>query len=518
MGPGAGLGAYIPPGARAPMATPNAVLEHLRRNEDAHLAELQDLVRIPSVSADPKRAADVRRAADWLMARLRKAGMENVRLVETSGLPAVVADWLHAGPSAPTLLVYGHYDVQPAAKTDGWQYEPFEARVADGRVWGRGTTDDKGQLMCHVFAAEAWLRTQRKLPVNLKMVFEGEEEMGSLHFKEVIDKAGEELRADLLIVSDSPMHGEGQPALTHSLRGLDYFQVDVEGPSKDLHSGTFGGILWNPNEALVHMLAACKDAKTGRVLIPGFYDDVVAPSKEERARLAKVAESESALKRQTGVAELFGEKGWTPYERIGVRPTFEINGIYGGYTGEGAKTVIPAHAHAKVSCRLVANQQPQKVARLVEKHLKSLAKPGTKVKVTVLSAGSGVRADPDHPLVRCVERALEETWGKKPVLIPEGGSIPPVADMQKRLGVVPILCGFGHRDENMHAPEESFRLASFFKGREACARMLAELAEAGRPTNGAAHAKATPKATAKATKSTPSGKAASGKAVKAKAR
>jgi len=458
------------------MPVPQEVLRHLKSREQADLAELQDLVRIPSVSADPTFTPDVKRAAEWLMARLRKAGLENVRLVPTKGHPAVAADWLHAGADAPTLLVYGHYDVQPAAKADGWKFEPFEARVADGRVWGRGTTDDKGQLTCHLFAAEAWLKATGRLPVNLKFIFEGEEEVGSLHYGEVLDRAGKDLQADLLIVSDSPMHGEGQPALTHTLRGLAYFQVDVTGPKSDLHSGTFGGVLWNPNEALVQMLASCKDPKTGRILIPGFYDDVVPASKEERARLAKVAESDASLKRQTGVSELWGEKGWTAYERIGVRPTFEINGIYGGYTGEGAKTVIPAHAHAKVSCRLVANQDPKTIARLVQRHLESLAKPGTKVKVTVLSAGSGVRADPDHPLVKSVERALEQTWGRKPVLIPEGGSIPPVADMQKRLGVVPILCGFGHRDENMHAPEESFRLDSFFRGREACARIYAELA------------------------------------------
>ncbi len=417
------------------MAIPQKVLEHLKKNEQAHLAELQELVRIPSVSADKAFKADVARAADWLMARLKKAGMENIRLVPTSGHPAIVADHLHAGPTAPTLLVYGHYDVQPAKKADGWKYEPFEARVADGRIWGRGTTDDKGQLICHIYAAEAWLKTVGKLPVNLKFVFEGEEEEGSLHYSEVLDKNGANMKADLLIVSDSPMRGEDQPALTHTLRGLVYFQIDVEGPKSDLHSGTFGGILWNPNEALVHMLAQCKDPKTGKIKIPGFYDDVVTASPAERARLKKVQETDAELKKSTGVAALFGEKGWTPYERIGVRPTFEINGIYGGYTGEGAKTVIPGHAHAKVSCRIVADQDPKKIAKLVQKHLSSLAKPGTKVKVTVLSAGSPVRADPEHPMVKAVERALEQTWGKKPVLIPEGGSIPPVADMQKRLGV-----------------------------------------------------------------------------------
>jgi acetylornithine deacetylase/succinyl-diaminopimelate desuccinylase-like protein len=461
------------------MELPAPVLAHLRKSEPKHLAEFQDLVRIPSVSADPAYAKDVLHAADWLVSRLRKAGLENVQLVPTSGFPAVVADWLHAGPKAPTLLVYGHYDVQPASRSDGWQHEPFAALVKDGRVWGRGATDDKGQLLCHLFAAEAWLKATGKLPVNLKLVFEGEEEVGSLHFREVLAnaaKAGRSLQADLLIVSDSPMHGEGRPALTHSLRGLAYFQVDVQGPAKDLHSGTFGGVLWNPIEALVHMLAQLKDATTGRIRIPGFYDDVVAVTKAERARLAKVEESEASLRRQTGVSALWGEKGWTPYERIGVRPTLEINGIYGGYTGEGSKTVIPATAHAKVSCRLVADQDPKAIARLFERHLKSLAKPGTKVKVSVLATGAGIRADPDHPLVQAVERALEKTWQKKPVLIPEGGSIPAVADMKERLGVEPILCGFGNRDENMHAPQESFRLSSFHRGREACARILGELA------------------------------------------
>lgn len=458
------------------MDVPAKVLAHLKANGKAHLAELQELVRIPSVSADPAYKDSVAAAAEWLMKRLARAGMQNIRLVPTKGYPSVVADWLHAGPGAPTVLVYGHYDVQPAKKSDGWQYEPFEARIANGRIWGRGTTDDKGQLLCHILAAEAWLKAVGSLPINLKMVFEGEEEVGSLHFGEVIDKARKDLQADLLIVSDSPMHSEGQPAITHSLRGLDYFQVDVTGPAKDLHSGTFGGILWNPNEAIVHMLAACKDPKTGRILVPGFYDDVVAPTKAEREGLARVAVTEAELRSQTGVKEFFGEKGWSHQERIGLRPTFEVNGIYGGYTGEGAKTVIPGHAHAKVSCRLVANQDPKAIAKLVQRHLESLAKPGTTVKVSVLSTGAGVRADPDHPLVKAVGRALEATWGKAPVLIPEGGSIPPVADMRKRLGVEPILCGFGHRDENMHAPEESFRLDSFEKGREACARIYAEVA------------------------------------------
>src|ERR1051326_3719313 len=230
------------------MDVPAKVLEHLSRNQENHLAELQDLVRIPSVSADPAYKGDVEKVANWLMARLNRAGLENIRLVPPSGYPSVVADWLHAGPDVPTLLVYGHYDVQPAKKSDGWKYEPFEARVADGRIWGRGTTDDKGQLYCHLLAAEAWVKGDGRLPVNLKFVFEGEEEVGSVHYGQVLDRAGDDLKADLLIVSDSPMRGEDQPALTHTLRGLAYFQVDVAGPKSDLHSGTFGGILWRLEE------------------------------------------------------------------------------------------------------------------------------------------------------------------------------------------------------------------------------------------------------------------------------
>ncbi len=454
------------------------VLDHLAAHEEDHLAEFMEFVRIPSVSAQEEHRGDVRRAGEWLKERLRRAGLENVGLVETSLHPSVVADWLHAGPDAPTLVVYGHYDVQPAGLEDGWRFEPFEPRVEDGRVWGRGTTDDKGQLLAHVYAAEAWLQTAGRLPVNLKMVFEGEEELGSLHFDEVLKQAGDRLRGDLLIVSDSPMRGEGLPAVTYSLRGLCYIQVDLTGPAKDLHSGTFGGIVWNPNEALVHLLAGLKDPKTGRILVEGFYDDVLEPGPAERAALAAVSESDEAFLAGAGTRAGFGEEGWTNAERVGLRPTLEINGIWGGYTGQGAKTVIPSTAHAKISCRLVANQDPDAIAALLEKHLRSHAPKDVDVQVHHLGHGHGVRADPAHPLVAVIAKALEETWGNPAAMIPEGGSIPAVADMQRKLGAVPILAGFGHKDENMHAPEESYRLDSFYKGREAAARMLLGLANA----------------------------------------
>lgn len=453
------------------------VLAHLESTQEAHLAELQELVRIPSVSADAAYEKDVKRAADWLAARLEKAGLENVGLIETSGHPAVVADWMHAGDDKPTLLVYGHYDVQPATKEDGWVREPFEPVVEDDRIWGRGTTDDKGQLLCHVYAAEGWLQKTGALPVNLRMVFEGEEEVGSAHYGEVIEKAKDRLAADVLVVSDSPMRGEDQPAITHSLRGLVYLLVDVKGPRGDLHSGTWGGVVWNPLEALVHMLGTLKDRDTGTVTVPGFYDEVVEPTVEERERLKEVAESDASFLEGTGSSALHGEEGWTPSEQVGLRPTLEFNGIRGGYIGEGAKTVIPASAHAKVSCRLVADQDPAKVATLITEHLQKVAPEGVTVDVTLHSSGDAVRADPDHPYVGAIEKALEETWGNRPVLIPEGGSIPAVADMQNLLGALPVLAGFGHKDENMHAPDESFRLKNFYRGREASARMMLRLAE-----------------------------------------
>lgn len=452
------------------------VVAFLREKRAQHVAELQSWVRIPSVAADPAYAEDVRRSSGWLAERLLAAGFENVEVVETTGHPAVIADWLHAGPDAPTLLIYGHHDVQPASKEDGWLHGPFDAVIDDERMWGRGTTDDKGQLFAHVIAAEAWLSEVGHLPVNVKMVVEGEEEVGSVHFNEILDKAGDRLKADLLVVSDSMMRSEDQPAITYSLRGLTYLFIDVQGPKGDLHSGTWGGIIWNPNEALAHILATMKDPKTGRVLIDGFYDDVIEPTADERARLKEVTDPDADYLAGSGASALFGEEGWSVTERLGVRPTLEINGMWGGYTGAGSKTVIPKTAHAKVSCRLVADQDPHRIADLVAAHVAKVAPAGVKAEVALANLGHPVRADPHHPLVEKVQRGLEAAFGMVPALVAEGGTIPAVADMQKRLGVVPILAGFGHRDENMHAPDESFRLKNLYRGSEASARILAELA------------------------------------------
>ncbi len=471
-----------PSGAATPTET-EAAIAFLRDNLDARVAELVDFVRIASVSAQPNHAHDVRRAADWLADRLRVAGLENVDFVDTGLHPAVVADWLHAGPDAPTLLFYGHYDVQPASLADGWDHDPFDAQVRDGRVWGRGTTDDKGQMMCHVLGVEAWLAACGRLPVNVKMVFEGEEEIGSRNFGKVLDQAADRLRADLLIVSDNPMPGEDQPAITLSLRGLAKIQVHVQGPNADLHSGAYGGVVRNPLEALAHMLASLKDPATGRVLVAGFYDDVAAPSPERRARMAGLGETDEAYQRTLDVDAAFGEEGWSNLERIGVRPTLDVNGMWGGYQGEGSKTIIPASAHAKISCRLVANQDEHRIAELLETHLRAAAPTGVRVSVQSLGHGGVVSADPDHPLLGAVRRALAATWGVEPLELPSGVTIPAVADMQRRLGAVPALVGFGHRDENMHGPQESFRLANLERGSQACARLIAEVAHAhGRPS------------------------------------
>jgi acetylornithine deacetylase/succinyl-diaminopimelate desuccinylase-like protein len=452
-------------------------IAYLRGNRERHLAELRSWVQIPSIGADPAYEEAVHRSAGWLAERFLAAGLDHVEVIETSGLPTVIADWLHAGPDAPTVLIYGHHDVQPASKEDGWTHDPFDARVEGDRLWGRGATDDKGQLFAHVMAAEAWLHEVGHLPVNLKFVVEGEEEIGSVHFHEVLEKTGDRLKADLLIVSDSMMRGEDHPAITYSLRGLAYFLIDVQGPKGDLHSGTWGGIIWNPNEALIHIIATMKDPKTGRILIDGFYDDVIEPTDDERARLRAVTDPDDEYLHGSGASALFGEEGWSVTERLGIRPTLEVNGMWGGYTGEGSKTVIPKTAHAKVSCRLVADQDPERISELMTKHIQKVTPKGVKVDVRLLNTGRPVRADPHHPLVQKVQAGLEAAFdGVTPALVAEGGTIPAVADMQDRLGVVPILAGFGHRDENMHAPDETFRLKNLYRGSEASARILMELA------------------------------------------
>lgn len=455
----------------------DAVVSHVRASRESSLRELFDLLRIPSVSAQPKHAKDVERAAQFVADALRGAGVEGVEVVPTPGHPIVYGEWLRA-PGAPTVLVYGHYDVQPPEPVELWSSPPFEPTIREGKLYARGATDDKGQMYAHVKAVEAHLKANGRLPVNVKFLIEGEEEVGSKNLDPAIHAMRDRLACDVVLVSDTAMKAEGQPAITYSLRGLIYFQVDVTGPKSDLHSGTWGGSLANPNEALVQALAKMKDPRTGRVKVPGFYDGVKV-AREERAAIARSGFTDAQYKKSMGLKALWGEKGFTAAERTSVRPTFEINGIYGGYQGDGAKTVIPAHAHAKVSMRLVAGQDPKRIAKAFERHLKASMLPGLDVKVTQLSGGMGAKVPLDHPAMVAASRALHATFGKKPLFLAEGGSIPVVATFQKVLGVSTVLMGFGLHDENLHAPDEHIRVENFHKGIEASARFLDEMGRLG---------------------------------------
>lgn len=455
------------------------VLAYAKAHEERHLRELFDLLRIPSVSAQPaKHGKDIERAAEFVANAMREAGLENVKLVSTPGNPIVYGEWLHA-PGAPTVLCYGHYDVQPPEPVELWDSPPFEPTVRDGKIFARGATDDKGQMYTHIKAVEAHLKGVGKLPVNVKFLIEGEEEVGSKNLDAAIERMRKELACDVVLVSDTAMKAMDQPAITYSLRGLIYFQVDVTGAKSDLHSGTYGGAVTNPAEAVVQMLAKMKDPKSGKVKIPGFYSGVKV-SKAERAAIAKSGFKESEYRKQAGVKALWGERGFTSAERTSVRPTFEVNGIYGGYQGDGAKTVLPSHAHAKVSMRLVEGQDPKRIAKSFEAYLKKNALPGVEVKVTQLSAGMGAKVPLDHPAMRAATRAVKSTFGKAPLFLAEGGSIPVVATFQRVLGVSTVLMGFGLHDENLHAPNEHFRVRNFHRGIQATARFFGELAVDGR--------------------------------------
>jgi acetylornithine deacetylase/succinyl-diaminopimelate desuccinylase-like protein len=453
----------------------DAALAYAKAHEKRNLDQLFELLRIPSVSAQPaKHGKDIERAAEFIASAMREAGLENVTLVPTPGNPLVYADWLHA-PGAPTVLCYGHYDVQPPEPVELWTSPPFEPTVRDGKIYARGATDDKGQMYTHIKAVEAHLKGGQALPVNVKFLIEGEEEVGSKNLDDAIERMKSVLSCDVVLVSDTAMKGMDAPAITYSLRGLIYFQVDVTGPNSDLHSGTYGGSLANPAEALVQMLAKMKDVKTGKVLIPGFYSGIKL-TKDERAAVAKSGFKDAEYKKQLGIKALWGEKGFSAAERTSVRPTFEVNGVYGGYQGDGAKTVIPSHAHAKVSMRLVGGMDPKKIAKNFEAYLKKHALPGVEVKVTQLSAGMGAKVPLDHPAMRAATRAVHATFGKKPLFLAEDGSIPVVATFQKKLGVSSVLMGFGLHDENLHAPNEHIRVLNYYRGIEATTRFFSELA------------------------------------------
>ena len=438
------------------------VIDFINVNRERYLEELKALLAIPSISALPEHTGDVKRCADWCADEMRRIGLQNVRLVYTPGNPVVYGDWLGA-PDAPTILFYGHYDVQPVDPLELWESPPFEATVRDGEIYARGSADDKGQVFMHFKAVEAHLKQNGRMPVNIKFILEGEEEVGSVNLDAFVRSHKSELSADLVVISDSPMFARGVPSICYGLRGLVYFQIDLRGSSTDLHSGSFGGAVANPAFVLSQMLAQMKD-RGGRIKIPGFYDDVVPLQEEEKKAWASLPFNEKTFKKDFGIPKVFGETGYTTLERTWARPTFEVNGLLSGFTGEGAKTVLPALAMAKVSMRLVPNQMPDTIAKLFEAYVQDIAPKTVELKITRMHGGKPWMTSYDNPFIQAAGRAIEKGFGRKPVFTREGGSIPVVSTFQEELGLPSVLFGVGLPDENAHAPNEKLDVANFHGG------------------------------------------------------
>jgi acetylornithine deacetylase/succinyl-diaminopimelate desuccinylase-like protein len=445
----------------------------------ARLESFQELLRIPSISTLPEHAADCRATAVWIADDLTRSGVEHVEVSETGGHPVVYGDWLHAGADAPTVIVYAHYDVQPADPLDLWESPPFEPRVADGRIMARGASDDKSHVHMHLRAAEAILATRGELPVNVRFVFEGEEESTSLHLEGWLKANRSRLEADVAVISDTGFFDGNVPAITVGLRGIMYAQIDVTGSPVDLHSGVYGGAVPNPANALAAIIAGLK-GPDGVVTIPGFYDNVRALRDEERAAIAALPFDEDRWAAGVGVRGLDGEVGFSTLERKSARPTLDVNGIWGGFSGEGSKTIIPAHAHAKVSTRLVADQDPDHIFELFRDHVLRIAPPGLAVEVTELGGGHPSLTPIDHPATKAAARALEATFGRAPLFIREGGSIPVASSFATILGLPVVLFGFCPPDDNAHAPNEWMDLANYETGIRAIARYWDELGAVGR--------------------------------------
>ncbi len=453
-------------------AGPDAALRYAAEHADRFVDELCELLRIPSISTQDEHLDDCRAAAMRLATELERIGLERVELHETGGPPILYAEWLGAGPGAPTVLLYGHYDVQPPDPLDEWLSDPFDPQEREGNLYARGASDDKGQLYTHVKALESILATDGRLPLNVKLVIEGEEESGSVHLDGFLEEHAAELAADCGLISDTHMPGPDQPSLVASLRGMAYCEVTVSGPTHDLHSGLYGGTVRNPAEELGRLLATLKDAD-GRVLVEGFYDDVLELDPAERARLAEVPFDEAGFLASSGAKHLHGEAGYSTAERIGTRPTVEVNGIWGGYIDPGAKTVLPARAHAKVSMRLVPHQRPGSTAALLRRHLEHHAPEGIGVEVRELHGGHPCLVDVKHPAMQAASAALAAEFGRAPVFERAGGSIPVVASFAQVLGIAgTVLMGFGLPDDRLHSPNEKITLAQFHRGIAASIRFL----------------------------------------------
>jgi len=454
-------------------AVPRDLDRYLTDNSERIRQELFELLTIPSVSARSEHDADTRRAAEWIGGSLRAAGL-HATVHETPGQPVVVGEYRDAPAGAPTVLVYGHYDVQPAEPLDLWTSPPFVPTVRDGRLYARGSVDDKGQLFLHIKALEAHLAVRGRLPINVIVLAEGEEEVGSVHLAPFVEAQKDLLRCDAVVISDSAMFAPGLPSVLSSLRGLAYFQIDVQGPAQDLHSGSYGGAVVNPAMALARILATMHDAQ-GRVAIAGFYDAVRDWPAHVREQMRTLPFRDDDFRAETGAPALGGETGYTVLEQLWTRPTCEVNGLLSGYTGEGAKTVLPSKAMAKVSCRLVPDQDPAEIEQLMRDHVQRVAPAGVMVTVTPLHGGRPWRAELGGPLFDAARRALAAAFGREPVITGEGGSIPVVGDFERVLGAPVLLVGFGLPGENAHAPDEWMSVENFEKGMRAIACLWEEL-------------------------------------------
>lgn len=452
------------------------VIEFIKKNEKRYVEEMIDWLKIESISSDSTKNADTRRAAEWCVEHLKRAGIENVKLIETGGHPVVYGDWLHA-KGKPTILVYGHYDVQPVDPLNLWHTPPFEPTIKEGKIYARGTSDDKGQMLTHVFALEALMKQNGELPVNVKFFIEGEEEAGSEHTAPFVTQNADLLSCDAVAISDTAWHSRDIPTIVYALRGLCYMECTVKGPNRDLHSGVYGGKVQNPLNAMARIIAKLQD-ENGVVQIPGFYDDVVPLSAAEKKEFAAIGDHDRELMKELGVGALWGEKGYTSLERNWGRPSMDINGLWGGFSGEGAKTVIASHGGFKVSTRLVANQKPEKIKVQFEKFVRDVAPPGVTVEFEYHHGGEPVLVPIESPYIKAAVVAFTSAFGKKPTLVREGASIPITATFVKALKAAPVMVGFGLPDDNIHSANEKLDLDNFHKGIICNAMLFQEFAKA----------------------------------------
>ncbi len=451
-------------------------LDYIESEKERFLEELITFLKFKSISSLSEHKPDMEKCAGWLEKHLNEIGISDTRIIPTEGHSIVYGERLETGGNAPTVLIYGHYDVQPVDPLNLWKRDPFNPVVEDGKLWGRGTSDDKGQLFVHLKAIESILKKEGRLPVNIKLLIEGEEEAGSSHLDKFIAENREMLKCDTVLISDTEWFADGLPSICYALRGIAYFEIKVTGPNRDLHSGTFGGGVDNPLNVLCWMMGKLKD-RYGRITIPGFYDDVLPLTEDERKEFLRLPFDEKEYCKSLGVDAVYGETGYSTLERVWARPSLDLNGIYGGFTGEGAKTVLPSHAAAKLSMRLVPNQDPAKTGRQLESYLRELTPPTIKLDFKEMHGGSPVLVPRDSKGVNACKTAFNEAFGKDPVFMREGGSIPIVEVFQRELKAPSVLMGLGLPGDNIHSPNENFAVENFFGGIKASAVFLHEFAK-----------------------------------------